>query len=271
MPQRLRGYPFDAKGDAMTDFASGTAIDAGSAFRIGDVLGRSFSILGRNFVPFVILSGIASLPYLYLFWTLSVVSATPAASLSPAAAQKLIASFVLPIVVGASLKILTQAIIVNGAFQDMRDHKVSIGQSLSVGLARILPVLGLSICYIAGYLIGTLLLIVPGIIVLMMWYVAMPVCVVERLGPLKSLGRSRMLTKGHRWKLFGLLILVGFVGGAFPAFGQMIGGRVGFVIFQYLVQAVVGAFSAILVVVVYRDLRVAKEGIDTDRIASVFD
>jgi hypothetical protein len=35
--------------------------------------------------------------------------------------------------------------------------------------------------------------------------------------------------------------------------------------------AVYGAFSAILAVVAYHDLRVAKEGVDTDQIASVFD
>jgi hypothetical protein len=31
------------------------------------------------------------------------------------------------------------------------------------------------------------------------------------------------------------------------------------------------AFNAVLAVVIYRDLRVAKEGVDTDHIASVFD
>jgi hypothetical protein len=36
-------------------------------------------------------------------------------------------------------------------------------------------------------------------------------------------------------------------------------------------SALVGAFSAILGVVIYHDLRVAKEGVDTDQIAAVFD
>ena len=34
---------------------------------------------------------------------------------------------------------------------------------------------------------------------------------------------------------------------------------------------VMGAFAVILTAVTYRDLRVAKEGVDTDQIATVFD
>ena len=36
-------------------------------------------------------------------------------------------------------------------------------------------------------------------------------------------------------------------------------------------SALWGAFYAILAVVTYHDLRVAKEGLDTDQIAAVFD
>ena len=36
-------------------------------------------------------------------------------------------------------------------------------------------------------------------------------------------------------------------------------------------QALLGAYGAILVVVTYHDLRVAKEGVDTDQIAAVFE
>ncbi len=49
------------------------------------------------------------------------------------------------------------------------------------------------------------------------------------------------------------------------------GSKIAFVIGQYLLQVGVVAFGSIVGVVVYHDLRVAKEGIDTDRIAAVFD
>ena len=107
-----------------------------------------------------------------------------------------------------------------------------------------------------------------------MLFVAMPVCIVERLGPVKSLGRSSMLTKGHRWKVFGLWLVImlvtavgaGMLGGIGYATGPIVGG-----LLKLIWGALAGAFNAIMVVVAYHDLRVVKEGVDTDHIASVFD
>ncbi len=48
-----------------------------------------------------------------------------------------------------------------------------------------------------------------------MLYVAVPVCVIEKQGVIASLSRSRALTKGYRWQIFGLFLLVmviGFIG-----------------------------------------------------------
>ena len=47
-----------------------------------------------------------------------------------------------------------------------------------------------------GILVGLMLLIVPGLILMVMWYVAVPVCVVERAGPIGSLGRSQRAHQG---------------------------------------------------------------------------
>jgi len=106
-------------------------------------------------------------------------------------------------------------------------------------------------------------------------YVAMPVCVVERLGPVKSVGRSGDLTKGHRWKIFGLWIVIAIVSGVMQGLlsgiAAALGGPLVARIAVLVWNALFGAFSAILAVVAYRDLRVAKEGVDTDQIAAVFD
>jgi hypothetical protein len=87
--------------------------------------------------------------------------------------------------------------------------------------------------------------------------------------------RSSQLTKGHRWKVFGLMILLivisavgsGVIASSFTA----IGGTAFAIVGDVLWNGIWGAFYAIAVVVTYHDLRVAKEGIDIDQIASVFD
>jgi uncharacterized membrane protein len=123
-------------------------------------------------------------------------------------------------------------------------------------------------------------------ILYMMWFVATPVCVVEQLGPFRSLGRSRELTKGHRWKLFGLMLvilipalIVGAILGAvvavlgtgwFLSMSTALATPLGQVV-NLIWSAAWSAFYAVTVVVTYHDLRVAKEGIDTEQIAAVFE
>ena len=80
-----------------------------------------------------------------------------------------------------------------------------------------------------------LLLVIPALILYVMWFVAIPVCVVEQLGPFRSLGRSRQLTKGHRWKILGLLLVI-----LIPALivGAILGGITVFVLGATLGQIV---------------------------------
>jgi hypothetical protein len=106
------------------------------------------------------------------------------------------------------------------------------------------------------------------------WSIALPACVIEGLGPVDSLGRSARLTKGHRWKIFGIVILVWF---PLPATTAMLGAAMSFLgpTLQHFGQFVLGVawitgFNSVLTVI-FHDLRVAKEGVDIGQIASVFD
>ena len=63
------------------------------------------------------------------------------------------------------------------------------------------------------FLVGlaSILLLIPGIVVLCMFYVAIPVAVVERMGASDALSRSKALTAGHKMTIFGLTLLSGLV------------------------------------------------------------
>ncbi|MGD0687217.1 MAG: hypothetical protein ABSA03_19120, partial [Streptosporangiaceae bacterium] len=56
--------------------------------------------------------------------------------------------------------------------------------------------------------IGFILVIVPGLYLITIWAVIVPVIVIERSGALASFGRSRQLVRGHGWQVFGTLVLV---------------------------------------------------------------
>jgi hypothetical protein len=248
----------------MTDASLSMNRFAEGDFRVGKVLNRTFSVLSRNLLPFCIVTVVANLPNVLLF--------RPTASAVPSrhTAVVLFAGVIVAIVFSA----LSEAIVLFGAFEDMRGRQVDLIASLKVGLNRFFPVLGVAILVALLCGLSAILLIFPAFIVMTMLFVAMPACIVEQLGPVNSMKRSSELTKGHRWKIFGLWLLVMIVAGigslipkAFTAFG---GASVGLIL-ELVWAALTGAFNAVMVVVTYHDLRVAKEGVDTDQIASVFD
>lgn len=118
---------------------------------------------------------------------------------------------------------------------------------------------------------GLLLLVVPGVIVLLVWFVAVPVVAMEGATVPEALRRSAALTRGHRARIFGivvLLILIGLVasalvggilGGTLPSTG--FGASVAVEAVAILVGALIGAWSGAVQAVVYIDLRIRSEGL----------
>lgn len=248
----------------MTDTSLPANRFAQGDFRVGQVLSRTFSVLSRNLLPFCVVTAIAYLPN-FMFLGGRATGMTPGERFG---------LLLVAVVVSIVLNALSEAVVLFAAFEDMRGRPVNLIESFKIGWARVLPVVGVAL--LAGFLAGlaAILLLIPALIVVTILFVAMPVCVVERLGPVKSLGRSAELTKGYRWRIFGLwllVLLVTLVGSAvIGAIGYVSGAAVNIVL-RLIWGALAGAFNAIMVVVSYHDLRVAKEGVDTDKIASVFD
>jgi len=241
---------------------------AESDFRVGRVLNRTTSVLSRNFLTFFVVTAIAHLPSALLF-------GNPISGTSKPAVIQGVVTLVIGSVLMIVLSTLSQAIVLYGAFQDMRGRQVSLTESLQVGLRRFFPIIGLGILVSVLGVLAAILLIFPAFMLFTRWFVATPACVVEQLGPLRSMGRSAELTKGHRWKIFGLMILMiiaSLVGGrVVGASSAAIGGTVFSIIASVLWNGVLGAFYAIAVVVTYHDLRVAKEGVQTEDLARVFE
>jgi hypothetical protein len=104
---------------------------------------------------------------------------------------------------------LLQATLVK-AVQDVRDGRadLSISETVSAALPYLWPVAGASILFSIAVTIGLFLFIVPGLFLITIWAVIVPVIVIERSGVLASFGRSRQLVRGRGWHVFGTLVLV---------------------------------------------------------------
>jgi len=117
--------------------------------------------------------------------------------------------FWLGFVVSVVALFLLQATLVK-AVQDVRDGRadMSISETVSAALPYLWPVAGASILAGIAIWIGLFLLIVPGLFLITIWAVIVPVIVIERSGLLASFGRSRALVRGHGWHVFWTLVLV---------------------------------------------------------------
>jgi hypothetical protein len=247
-------------------------VEAKSAFAIGDVLGRSLSIFRRNFVAFSLLAGLVMLPYLVaLLANIQHPNAPLAATMvgGRMTPSGRLWTFLLPV-----LQTAAQAAVVSGTMTALSGQSVGIAEMARNAARRFWPTLGVVILQGFGVVFGLVLLVVPGLIALAMLYVAIPVCVIEQRGVTASLNRSAALTKGHRWSVFGLLLVVTLGSVVVMLLVEQVAlmtvGPIGQAIAEYAEQVVYIPSTAIVGTVVYQALRTAKEGPDIETVAEVF-
>ena len=243
---------------------------------MGVVLSTSFSVFLRNIVPFTILAlMITSLPFaVSVFMSLGWLDDYSADALGELSVGVEI--------VGWFLDIILTAAVTYGTYQDLRGREEPLGESIRRGFPLVFPALGVAIVSTLAILLASVALIIPGLVVAVAYMVVIPVAIVERPGVFQSLDRSAELTRGNRWQVFGAFgavwaVAIGIsafinlmmVGVAFPADPHVFGIPVGFA--NFVCRAVISAFSSVVIAVIYYELRVAKEGVDADEIAAVFD
>lgn len=104
---------------------------------------------------------------------------------------------------------LLQAALIK-AVEDVRDGRadLSFGETLQAARPAVGSVAIASILASLAIGIGLILLIVPGLFLLTIWCLIVPVIVLERVGVGAAFERSRALVRGYGWQVFGTLVLV---------------------------------------------------------------
>jgi hypothetical protein len=102
----------------------------------------------------------------------------------------------------------TEAALVE-AVQDIRDGRadLTIGETFRRVGPRLGAVIGASILAALGIALGFVLLIVPGLILLTLWCLLVPVIVLEGAPAMQAFGRSRDLVRGYGMSVFGVIVL----------------------------------------------------------------
>jgi hypothetical protein len=232
-------------------------------FSVGAVLSRSFAIYFRTLPTILPMAAIAALPLLVLALVVTGDNMTLRDVAVWTSGSSIVNMFCSQLAAGA---------ILYSTVQQLRGQPVGIGQAFAVGLKRLLP--AVAVALVAGLFAGlaTLALIIPGIIVMCILYVAVPVAVVERPGVMASLSRSGELTKGYRLSIFAVLVvLVVIQFGVVFLLGKFASTPKGAVFMEVIATIITSALAAVFSGVAYHDLRAEKDGSTADDLIRVFE
>ncbi|MGX8007973.1 hypothetical protein ACVDG8_002685 [Mesorhizobium sp. ORM8.1] len=282
------------------------ASDRSEKFRIGRVFSNTFSVIGRSFGPLIAIVGLfTTLPALiYNYWNFSRIAGLGAGGVAGMERSALASYGVISLIAGLVifvLAFLAQAALVRATVEDLNGKRPAIGDCIQMALRSFFPALGIGIIAVfamalaggvmallgsliplLGWLVGLAIFIAAAIWVLSI-SVAIPVVVQERQGVFGSISRSRALTKGSRWSVFGLFLAIGIVAmviqlGFSLLFGLTVAsaggissaGAVVGAVGSSLVSSIFSTVFSVAIAVTYVELRQVKEGASIDQLAEIF-
>jgi hypothetical protein len=263
-PRRAAARTSEANMDTAPSLPPASPAPLERPFSAGEVIGRSFSVWLRNFVPFSVVTLLINVPLLVL---------AAAAPLDAGPAWSLLLN-----AVSGLAELVVAGALTYGVLEALRGSRVPLGMLLRTGFAKLGRVFVVSLGVGVRVFLGTLLLVIPGIVLFCRLYVAIPAAVVEPIDPTDAIDRSRTLTEGSRWGIF-LVALVAFlvtlVVGGVAGLVLVLGGsalppRV-IAVLGTAIGALASPLAACASAVAYHDLRVAKEGVDPAALVKVFE
>ncbi len=249
-------------------------LGSASAFRVGDVLSRSFSLYFRKLPLYYLIGLVVTAPNLY--FALEAVKLVPTTvDGRPVFPPGYWLTIGLMSLVSMVAYVVEYGALIHIALQDLRGRPVDAGATVRLTVSRSLSILAVLFFSWFAVTLSAFLLVVPAFIVWMMLSVAIPACVAETANPFTAMGRSAELTRGNRWRIFGIqivfivaLIVFSGVQQASVAAGlqqQMM------MLLSFPLGVALSTWGAVLSAATYSALRVSKEGVEGDQIATVFD
>ncbi|MGF1552003.1 MAG: hypothetical protein ACFBWO_05795 [Paracoccaceae bacterium] len=241
------------------------------ALGVGTLIGESFRTFGARFVALTLVTFLPLV--LVALGTSAVALLAVTTSADPGLAGAVGGLFLL---LGGVAMLVGQAMIVQIAYDARLGRRSDYAAVLKRGIAKTpyIVVLGFVLGLASGA--GLLLLVVPGLWIFAALSLTVPAIVVEDAN-WRGLGRSYALTRGYRWPLLGLIVVMYLPAIAIEIVAGFVGAAIGEVVSGLMAEMAISLFGAVgsalfnlALVLAYARLREIKEGISVDRIADVF-
>jgi len=193
----------------------------GRELGLGEVISKTFEVYRREFAKYFVLFAIVGV-IVQVVITLAQqtfvlpnlpVNATPQqfSAYFSALFGALLLLFVVIFVVNIVFSTIAEGSAVKLASEQITKGQASLGAAVKFAVSRLLSIWALSILVGIIVFLGFIALFVPGIILAVMYSLALPVLLIENKGVTESMGRSRQLVS-HRWaKTFGTFLVLGII------------------------------------------------------------
>lgn len=169
----------------------------------------------------------------------------------------------------------------HAALAEIAGRQTTFSENLKFGVRNALPMLGLMILVVLAYMGGLILLVVPGVMMLLAFSVALPAALAEKTGVFGAFRRSRDLTRNNRWRILGLWVIVSILSWVFTSITQVAsgggqfpsnpGGWAIYLALSIIQSAIFGVAGICIYAALYAELRRIKEGVGPISMSEIFD
>ena len=233
-----------------------------------ELIDAAFQIYQRAPLPFMVAMALIYVPWLgvRLLFKLYV----------PPGQTQLTASMMTTLVVTSVGGIIIYCVAAGAGFVIARavylDEPVDVAAAFRLSFARFPKLLLTTILEFVLAAIGFVFLFVPGIYLLLRFFAVRQTVMLEDAGPIAAFARSSTLSRGHKWHVFGTLLLIMILalvvdGGAAVVVG-LLGSHVLEGVLMTAVVIVVYPLIVITETVLYFDTRIRNEGFDVEYLAA---
>ncbi len=242
---------------------------------VGEVLNASLTVYRQRLRTLLAVAGMLILPYAVLYLLLAEpppelpVFATPEeiqAALAPMIPWLLIRLFITTILLAAVARVVVETYV--GVRSTWR-------QAAAAAISRMLSLAIITILFWGAVLLDSALLVIPGVFLLVCLCISLPAQIIEGVDPFVAVRRSWKLTAGRRWHVLVVLLvssllvllasLVAYVG--VGSVLLRLQGDLGLLLASELSWVAFQPFLGVALAVMYLDLCVRKEDLDTDRLS----
>jgi hypothetical protein len=230
---------------------------------LGGLLSTTFSLYGRHFGVFAAIAFAIVIPVDIIFFGI-MLGQLGSYDSSPDLATSLIAAYSSQLIETP----LITAMHVAAVLAIAEGRKPTLRESFIRGGDVFVPVLGALLLTLLCTIVGFILLIIPGIYVAVRLWVVMPAVVVEGHRGTDALRRSWHLVEDNWWRVLGITIVVGIIGGIaasilfIPAGAAAAATDNGLIalVGQIFRDAIGYSFQALTATLIFFDLKARKEG-----------